>query len=1548
MIAYNELGKVIIDGYSEIGKLYLNDYDLIGESGCYAYVSPTDYTQWKHCTKVKVSTPESGERVGTVTITYDSEMNTDFSDIRFSTLGGINVPYSLKAKTDSTTAVFNVWLPSDDTRVFLYYGNPSAESESSESDVYNDSPMFNLSFDNLTLANTGTSTATVYQENTGVAKSRFDLTTNDARSFSQGVCYVKPFGTGATALRGLSEFTYSMWVRYSSSATNSYADLIYSINGGGSTDVLRIDASNNSLMLIEGGTTIDTSDANVLIDDTWHLVELTHDGTTSKVYVDGTEVISASATWDNVGTSIAYGGNGSTSTNTFYGRLDDIKIYNYVIRATESTLSVMTKDFNPYYLGYTWNAFKWVKAVDVTDVPTVDAQVDITVDYVAGMSSTSLNDVRFATDDGVNIEYWRKSVSVGTSADFVILLPANTSRIKVYYGNSSANYTGDIDMVSEIGDDWRNQSSLNTELWTVETNGATSSVSVLNNISFTCDSAASGVSAIISKQMFHDGYSFECSFKSGDVGNRASKYSVMGFGADEARYLNSIVEGTQAVIFEDASSSDAKWYARSYKSGVELSSIEDDISTSYKTFKIVRTGTELIHYIDGTEVARNTRGLENEIPIVIGIDALTTSSGASYTDYAEWVIVRKYLATEPTFTFNPVGYNIGYYLYDWSNFEHQATIIVEDIPTKHTPTKFTFVKADHTVNTDLSDLRCCDVDGNYLPTYVEINDTTVTAWTITPVNATRFFMRSGYNNATSENDVTIRDVWNDEFDSQSYTSDEWTWETEPTTWDVNSTYSGSLYWSFPSTDLEPVLIRSFGGAVDRYLNRLNAHISFNTNGTDTFTANYNRIVYRIRHDANNYIEVGLQRSYGTREIKIVESIAGTRTQILSTISWTTSTSLDDPQFYITAEDGSLEVLYKRGTGDSSWLTAISGFSLNKSTYKDDMWTEYLGGGTSGSMEIYYSRLTVDDSVVYPTLYPLPEGYSPDYIVPESALSTIPKRCTLTVGNNHTARYPKKITVTHDGDNMAANFSDLWFTDELRRRCTHWIESYESGVSAEVWVLVPVAGNIYMYYGDVTVEDVSNGNSLFNAFVYGEQPEHTGYQEVGDPNIFTSSEGENYISIYNTASIEYIWNVLPRMEVLKFHSKLAWADTGYSHIRFTKGEFADGNMVSYIGAASALSGFRTADNTGYVTSANTPASDGDLCQWVVIDNVIDSVNGTQKYYQDGTLYNSVSTYSADEYIDHYYIGRTELGTNTAIRIHWMCIYEPTETEPTISIGAEEANPLYSGGFVQKLFTSVSDIGLLEVDEFNSDMLLQKGMILLSDTLLKSEKTSVNDVLLQTYLTMDSDILLQRHETIQNDVLMFKDSTYYYDILMRSTGSYINDTLLSGDYQFGSDLLVMKDVEYANNLLIQIDFEFLNSVLLYTQKNVTFRNDVLLQSNKTIKSDVLLNVINAMVSDIMLAVESSSVNDVLLVKGPAFFNDVVVQKITNMISDVLVKQDITGLSDIILHTEFTFVNNVLTVDVKGLLAFTSMTEFTLDMYSEHDRTVRFSSSVEIDII
>ena len=104
--------------------------------------------------------------------------------------------------------------------------------------------------------------------------------------------------------------------------------------------------------------------------------------------------------------------------------------------------------------------------------------------------------------------------------------------------------------------------------------------------------------------------------------------------------------------------------------------------------------------------------------------------------------------------------------------------------------------------------------------------------------------------------------------------------------------------------------------------------------------------------------------------------------------------------------------------------------------------------------------------------------------PVSSLWTKKKPITISGSTFDLTDYQVKIDVGYESD-MQPDFSDLRFIDIDGNVLSYWIESYTASATAIVWVKIPSIPNsgktIYMYYGNPTAADVSNGDSTFIFF-----------------------------------------------------------------------------------------------------------------------------------------------------------------------------------------------------------------------------------------------------------------------------------------------------------------------------------------------------------------------------------------------------------------------------------------------------------------------------------
>ncbi len=113
----------------------------------------------------------------------------------------------------------------------------------------------------------------------------------------------------------------------------------------------------------------------------------------------------------------------------------------------------------------TWWSTTWAYRVPVTvtNPPSIDGYPHReVVSYLPGMQR-DFDDVRFVTDGGVVLDYWKEGYTTGNSAVIWVNLPTGTTSIWMYYGNAAATDIGSRDNAYILYDDFN---GFNRALWT--------------------------------------------------------------------------------------------------------------------------------------------------------------------------------------------------------------------------------------------------------------------------------------------------------------------------------------------------------------------------------------------------------------------------------------------------------------------------------------------------------------------------------------------------------------------------------------------------------------------------------------------------------------------------------------------------------------------------------------------------------------------------------------------------------------------------------------------------------------------------------------------------------------------------------------------------------------------------------------------------------------------------------------------------------------------------------------------------------------------------
>jgi hypothetical protein len=213
-------------------------------------------------------------------ISYDSDMQPDFDDLRFATGDGTLLPYWIESKTDSSSAV--AWVKSNvvsgNNTIYMYYGNPSAVAASDGDSTFD----FFDSFDGSSLNTSKWVQAATGNYTIGVSNSILALSTTSAGSSahirSNGAVGHIPIDRIVRAKAKTTHFVRS--------SSPNYKEYVYLIGGGGiySSLFFAYDATYGKYFASNSG-----SGWNILGDitgwsaNTWHTYELKRNGSTSLI-----------------------------------------------------------------------------------------------------------------------------------------------------------------------------------------------------------------------------------------------------------------------------------------------------------------------------------------------------------------------------------------------------------------------------------------------------------------------------------------------------------------------------------------------------------------------------------------------------------------------------------------------------------------------------------------------------------------------------------------------------------------------------------------------------------------------------------------------------------------------------------------------------------------------------------------------------------------------------------------------------------------------------------------------------------------------------------------------------------------------------------------------------------------------------------------------------------------------------------------------------------------------------------------------------------------
>ena len=387
------------------------DVGLIGGSEV-PLLSGDGGVNWNKKAPITINDFQSNYQTG-ITITYDSDMQADFNDIRFyDATSETELPYWIEEKTDSTSAT--VWFKTGvNNNVEMYYGNTSATSSSDGDSTFElfDNFDSNPSWD-VYGGNTWTWNGAGYYDtpNSGTQAGTIvsDLSISDFSA--QGKVYFSGVysGLGLSFRRTGTEW-YSAIFRANSSGSLISNLVVYKQNDAGSL----ISAVGH-----QGGTL--SFAPNTWL---WLKVNVVGSSITAFYSTDGSNWTQAVSTTDSSYSTGRIGfGRWDGRTN---GKVDEYRVRKYVSTEPSSSVGTEEEAESGYYTSGSYTTDAIGAFVDFYDWG------DITFNSTLNGQTLTV-DVLRASDDAV------LATDVSTGTDLSLVISNNETSIKL-----KANFSGD-------------------------------------------------------------------------------------------------------------------------------------------------------------------------------------------------------------------------------------------------------------------------------------------------------------------------------------------------------------------------------------------------------------------------------------------------------------------------------------------------------------------------------------------------------------------------------------------------------------------------------------------------------------------------------------------------------------------------------------------------------------------------------------------------------------------------------------------------------------------------------------------------------------------------------------------------------------------------------------------------------------------------------------------------------------------------------------------------------------------------------------------------
>ncbi len=691
--------------------------------------------QWKRKTVsiTTVTALTAGHQVK-LTIPKETEMQSDFRDIRFETTGGIGLPHWLENIVSNTATVWvrlkDAVNASTSIDIYMYYGNPYVTSASNGTNTFD----FFDDFEDGNANGWSLSIGSAFAIKTDIAKGTYS------------------YGYGSASGRMTSPLPLSVpYILETDLYFSNVADsVVFTIQNDAGTYIAGIDVNSGEYKY--WGSSMWTSSGGIVPTfNNWTTLRIIYKSTIFADYYEGGRLIKTNSAISGTPTKIAIG---AYDANTRY---DNIRVRKYV--ATEPatpTISSSSTTVN-------WNPQRKAITINTTSATPANYQVKLTIPFSQEMN-LDFSGLRFVTkaNPPVSLDYWIESFTPGVTADIWVRLAdaINTSSsdyIYMHYGNpnlaSISNITNTFIRIigSDIDQPVKGAWTLDGNV--IDTSGNNNNGTLSGGVGYT--TGKFGQACIYGT----NGYI--------DTGNDSS-LAIPNTITVSAWAKGSLLVGKSAYSNTRLNyllSSGEFWITTT--SGTALETYYTfPVDTNWHYIVGVYDGTNQIVYVDGVQVSISNRGtvtlattggtypnlhfgryyyngswvyvangsmidevrIYNRALTPTEITDLYNNYGYTTTNYPGRELIRKYVTTEPSFSIGTAE--------SMNSFSYRKTLTINN----NSGTSLTDYQIPITVaysnhmQSNFNDIRFVDSNNNILPYWIESKTDSSTAYVWIKVN----------------------------------------------------------------------------------------------------------------------------------------------------------------------------------------------------------------------------------------------------------------------------------------------------------------------------------------------------------------------------------------------------------------------------------------------------------------------------------------------------------------------------------------------------------------------------------------------------------------------------------------------------------------------------------------------------------------------------------------------------------------------------------------------------------------------------------------------